>query len=131
MSVHQEIEALRVEATAVATRIATKEDEAKALAICIRENQTYLNRCNQRIAKLSAQLAAQEQNKDVRVSDHALLRYIERAMGVDLDKFRAAILTEQNRKAIEFAGDCTIKSGGVEFLVKNRTVVTVIAKGAA
>ena len=129
MSAHHEIEDLRVEAAAVAARLSTQEDQAKALAISIRDDQRYLNQCRQRIAKLSAQLAAQEQNKEVKVSDHALLRYIERAMGVDLDKFRADILTEQNRKAIEFAGDCTIKSGGVEFVVKNRTVVTVIAKG--
>ena len=129
MSAHHEIEDLRVEAAAVAARLSTQEDQAKALAISIRDDQRYLNQCRQRIAKLSAQLAAQEQNKEVKVSDHALLRYIERVMGADLDKFRAEILTEQNRKAIEFAGDCTIKSGGVEFVVKNRTVVTVIAKG--
>jgi hypothetical protein len=131
MSTHQEIEALKVEAAAVAARISTQEDEAQALAIQIRHDREYLNQCRQRIAKLSAQLAAQEPNKEVKVSDHALLRYIERVMGADLDKFRADILTEQNRKAIEFAGDCTIKSGGVEFVVKNRTVVTVIAKGVA
>lgn len=130
MSVHQEIEALKAEAAAVTARISAQDEQAQVLAICIRDDKAYLNQCRLRIAKLSTQLAAQEQNKEVKVSDHALLRYIERAMGVDLDKFRAAILTEQNRKAIEFAGDCTIKSGGVEFVVKNRTVVTVIAKGA-
>lgn len=131
MSVHQEIEALRVEAAAVTARISALESEGLALTTRMVQDKAYLNQCRQRIAKLSAQLAAQEQNKEVKVSDHALLRYIERVMGADLDKFRAAILTEQNRKAIEFAGDCTIKSGGVEFVVKNRTVVTVIAKGVA
>jgi hypothetical protein len=127
MTAQREIEELRRKAASAISHIVVMEQDSAGLSARIIKAKSDLNRINQHIATLSAR----GENKEVRVSDHALLRYIERAMGVDLDEFRAAILTEQNRKAIEFAGDCTIKSNGVEFIVKNRTVVTVIAKGAA
>lgn len=60
------------------------------------------------------------------VSEHALLRYIERVMGLDLDAIRQQILNDKNRAAIAFAGNCRIKSGGVELIVKDRTVVSVV-----
>lgn len=60
------------------------------------------------------------------VTEHAMLRYIERVMGVDLEKITNDILTEQNIKTIEFAGSCRIKSNSVEFIVKDRKVISVI-----
>lgn len=62
---------------------------------------------------------------DVRVSDHAVLRYLERKYGMDIDALRAEILTPQRQKA--FARGCrAVRAGEVLFIAKNGTVVTVL-----
>jgi hypothetical protein len=63
--------------------------------------------------------------KEPIVSEHALLRYIERFMGVDLESVRRAILTENAVKMIKFAKNGKINSDGRRLIVKNGTVVTV------
>lgn len=65
---------------------------------------------------------------DVYISDHALLRFIERIVDVDLDDLRAKLLTQGVRHAI-LAGATAIDVEGVKFVVKNRTIVTTLASG--
>lgn len=60
-----------------------------------------------------------------RVSDHALLRYLERAKGVDVEAARAEILTTEHAMAIK-AGAVGITIGRVYLPVRNGCVVTVI-----
>lgn len=62
------------------------------------------------------------------VTDHALVRYAERVLGVDMDAARETILTEQNKKLIEFQPNCKIKCGKFRLVVENRKVVTVTTK---
>jgi hypothetical protein len=56
-----------------------------------------------------------------------MLRYIERVLGVDLKDVEEAILTESNLKLIEFSPNCKIKSHGIEFIVKSKKVISVVA----
>lgn len=105
LALHDESVALR--------RRARAEDER-------RDTERRLRDIEDQIAALTA--------ADIVVSEHALLRYVERVMGVDLEAVRRDILTEKNRAAIEFAGSCRIVSAsGVQFVVKDRVVVSVVA----
>jgi hypothetical protein len=62
---------------------------------------------------------------DVRITDHALLRYVERVFGIDIDAVRREILTDGVAKGIEL-GASTITVNGIQFRVKDRSIVTVI-----
>lgn len=62
--------------------------------------------------------------KEPTISEHELLRYVERVMGIDLEDVKKHMLTPQNLKLIEFADNCTIKCNGVDFIVKDRCIVT-------
>ena len=62
---------------------------------------------------------------DVRITDHALLRYVERIFRIDVDAVRREILTDGVAKCIEL-GASTITVNGVQFRVKDRSIVTVI-----
>ena len=62
---------------------------------------------------------------DVRITDHALLRYVERIFRIDVDTVRREILTDGVAKCIEL-GASTITVNGVQFRVKDRSIVTVI-----
>lgn len=63
--------------------------------------------------------------RDPRVSDHALLRYMERVMGLDLDAVRDRILTPENRAAIA-AGATAILIEGERYPVSEGVIVTTL-----
>lgn len=119
LSDSHELKALNVQSATVQSEIAALESEINRLRSKLNERKSALNTIQQRIGNLSRRPAPV-------VSEHALLRYLERVKGIDLEQAAAEILNEHNIRAIEFAGNCRIKSNGVEFVVSDRVVVTVI-----
>jgi predicted nuclease with TOPRIM domain len=63
--------------------------------------------------------------EDIHITDHALLRYVERVFGIDVDAVRWEILTDSVARCIEL-GASTITVKGIQFRVKDRSIVTVI-----
>lgn len=61
------------------------------------------------------------------VTDHAIVRYLQRAKGFDMDAVRTHI-ADTCRVAIS-AGATRLKIEGVEFVFRDRTVVTVAPAG--
>lgn len=59
------------------------------------------------------------------VSEHAMLRYLQRVNGLGLDALRDEILTPDAEKSIQFAKSCVIKRGAVSLVVRDNVVVTV------
>jgi len=64
-------------------------------------------------------------NKNIGVSDHAVLRYLERKFNLDMVAIRKEILTPERESAIR-AGATKIKTELVDFVVKDNTIVTSI-----
>jgi septal ring factor EnvC (AmiA/AmiB activator) len=114
-----ELKSLQVRADKLEKELHVLKEERERIAKqCVETSQT-LNHVRQQIANFS--------KREPTVTEHAMLRYIERVHGINLAEVSAAILTEQNKTLIDFAGSCRIKSGGVEFVVKDRCVVSVVA----
>lgn len=57
------------------------------------------------------------------VSDHALVRYLERVVGVNVDGLRARIIKRANVAAVHGADAVTIE--GVRYCIRNGVVTTV------
>ena len=67
--------------------------------------------------------------KKIIVSEHAMLRYLERVRGIDLQEISDIILTEKSVKVVQEFGDCKINTeNGFKIIVKNNSVVTVSTK---
>lgn len=62
------------------------------------------------------------------VSEHAMLRYIERVLGIDLEELQQKILPPGNADAISSLGDGTYPIGEHRIKVKSGTIVTVLPK---
>jgi hypothetical protein len=118
MNKSSELKHLQVHADNLSNEIKLLDENRQSINKNINNKQQELNTINKKISEftLSAPI----------VTEHALLRYIERILGIDLDKITNDILTEQNIKTIDFAGSCKIKSSGVEFIVKDRKVISVV-----
>ena len=59
------------------------------------------------------------------VSEHALIRWLQRVEGVNLDKIRNEILDEKTIQSIKFAKNGSITKNGVKIIFRNSTIVTV------
>lgn len=62
------------------------------------------------------------------VTDHALLRWMERVKGIDLDAIRAEIATPDIRAAIA-AGVRSVVTHGHTLVIENGFVITVLLPG--
>lgn len=61
------------------------------------------------------------------ISDHALLRYIERVLGGNIKEMKDAILTEEIKTAIGL-GASGITKDGFYYAIENGKVITVMKK---
>jgi len=64
-------------------------------------------------------------SETIGISDHALIRYLERKYGFDFQPYRDEILTEDRIKMI-LSGAQTIIANGVKMKIDKNTIVTVI-----
>jgi len=89
-----------------------KQERGNALSLA--------NNLRQQIAKLT--------EKEIVVSEHAMLRYLERGAGQSLEDIKAQILTPQVEKCIRTLGNGTfpIGHGGLRAVVRDRVVVSVL-----
>lgn len=60
-----------------------------------------------------------------RLSDHAIIRFLERSMGIDIDQLRARILSDTVKTAIK-AGASAVTVDGIRMRVVDNTIVTVL-----
>ena len=62
-----------------------------------------------------------------RMSDHALLRFMERTMGLDVEGLRVRLMTEDVKSAIRM-GASTVTVEGIRFKIQDNAIVTVLDK---
>lgn len=69
--------------------------------------------------------------KDVRlqkmVSDHALVRWLERVYGIDVDAVREHILTDEIKMAIQL-GASKVKADGVQYVLGDGKIITIVSE---
>jgi hypothetical protein len=67
-------------------------------------------------------------NQGIVVTEHAVLRYIERVLGIDTIEIRKKILDEKSKEDILTLGNCLYPRDGYKIRVQNKRVLTVITK---
>ncbi|MFX1499394.1 MAG: hypothetical protein ACFFDH_00355 [Promethearchaeota archaeon] len=65
----------------------------------------------------------------VEVTDHALIRYMERIKGIDVEKIRSEIVSDLTEKQIKFFGKGLFKEKTHKLRVENYKVITVLPLG--
>lgn len=81
------------------------------------------NDLGQMVSELSRREARDNVVPDI--TDHALLRYMERIHGIDVDALKAELLTDQLQEAIR-SGACKFKTAEGDFVIKGASVVTFL-----
>lgn len=78
----------------------------------------------QDIAKLERRIEAMETRP--RVTDHAIVRYLERAYGIDMAALREEMLPADAVATVQKLGTCNISNGRAKLIVRKGVVVTAI-----
>lgn len=63
------------------------------------------------------------------VSDHAILRYLERVKGVNMDNIRAEMMSPAVHAAVQVGCNTVIMGNGARLRLHGNVVQTVLAKG--
>jgi len=107
------------------SRKAKIEVSLKSLEMEAKEKQQACSKARNQLQAIKREIK-DLQESDVIVTEHAMLRYLERAMGLDLGEIKKKILTEQNIVLIENMGSGKYPIGdGLKAVVKGRVVVSV------
>jgi hypothetical protein len=80
-----------------------------------------------RLEVLRKQLKASTDTAPI-VSEHALLRYVERVLGIDLDTLRHAIMPPKTRQMVDKfrSGEFPTEEEGIRAVAKNGVIVTIL-----
>lgn len=120
---HAKLKHLHVEITH-ATEELNKAKERVAVA------QQDCRQLQKRLDVLNQQL--KEATVVPTVSEHAILRYLERVLGLDMEEVKESILPPASRQLVEHYRSGKFPTGeeGVHAVVKNGVVVTILADEA-
>ena len=123
MSVKKASELKRIQ-----TRIAEQTERVKEAQRKKSEADKETKEEQEKLTKVKSALKKfNESNTEPVVTEHALLRYCERVLGIDLEEVKSKILSDQVRGHIDHFGSGTFPNNGAGFkvIVKKRQVVSV------
>ena len=109
------------------SQLARLESDLATCKSIIREKNIELNAIQKNISKdLIESLTI---NEELIVSEHAVLRYLERVQGQKIEDIQSEILTDTFKKLAKTLGDGKIpldKHPGFSAIIKNGIIVTII-----
>lgn len=116
----QELKGLQVRLQRTSNSLDEVSKEFKILSKNKSELEEYRKFLNSEINRI------QNSNKEIIISEHAMLRYIERIKGINLDEIKTEILTPQLLSTVKTMGNGKFPSGnGFRAVVKDNTIITI------
>jgi hypothetical protein len=111
-------------------QLQTRQAKAAALQKALREEmcvlQERLKACNAEVSELNQRISDLSMNgRQPVVSEHAILRYLERVKGVDIAAIQAEILSADVIEQIKVIGSGKFPQDGYHVVVRKGTVITV------
>jgi hypothetical protein len=103
------------------------EADYAAKQTIVAQGQQELSFKSKQIIALKEKINQISQKREIVLSDHALIRYVERVLGVDLDAAKAAIITDELRKMVDtLGGNGSYPMTGFIVKMKDSVITTVI-----
>lgn len=104
-------------------------DDADSLKNDIDNKTIEYNKKLQQIKNINSEIRKIDNNKKLKVSEHAIIRYFERVKGFDISKIEDEILNDTVLDMVEkLGGSGRYPNNGYQVVLKNLTVTTIITK---
>ncbi len=108
------------------TQLNTAKADAEVLKVEIGNKQRELAAKQRIVERIQAEINKLNDGTGIRVSEHAMLRYLERVKGLDLTELEGEILNDEAMRLIAVLGGSGKYPNGVCVLVmKDNTVTTI------
>lgn len=105
-------------------KIIVGKKEAKKIEVS--QTQKALSDLLKSEKQLQDRISQIKEEKGITVSEHAILRYIERVKGIDLKVIEEEIITEElKNNVIALGGNGKYPLNGCRAIMKNFTIVTI------
>ena len=99
-------------------------EEYKSSAVADQnESQERIKNANKIIKQVNKEIESMK--TEITVSDHSVLRYMERILGIDTEVYKKDMLSKINKSIINTIGDGEYPFGDHSVIVKNKTIVTI------
>lgn len=109
------------------SQLAIVEGEMSAIKTNISNKNKDLSLKEKIAISLREQIAKFKNTNEPNVSEHAILRYLERVKGIDLIELKKEILSEKVLKMTKtLGGNGSYPNNDFKVVMKNNTVVTII-----
>lgn len=109
------------------SQIKILQGDVEALKIDVANKQREYHLKKNKINELQEEIERFEKNKNIKVSEHAIIRYFERVKGYDISAIEKEIVSEEIKNLVnELGGSGGYPNNGFKVLMKNYTVTTVI-----
>lgn len=107
------------------TRLVDLISENQLLKKDLSNLQQKINTNNETIANLNKQIRDISKTETI-ITEHAMLRYVERVLNIDLDEIKEAILTDEIKNQIKILGvNGKFSNKNFRVVVKDNKVVTI------
>ena len=110
------LKALQVKKTKLEKELEDLEKEKNEICKGINEKKKQLSNVNSDIKQLKS---------NVVITEHILVRYLERIKGINMKEIQKEILDESLKKQIMTLGSGKFYKNGFKLIVKNYSIVTV------
>ena len=101
--------------------------DADILKLTISNSQKELSQKLNSIKQINAEIEKLNKQEGIRVSEHAIVRYLERVKGLNVEKIQKEILSDDVMKLIEvLGGNGTYPKDGFSIVIRNNTVTTIL-----
>jgi hypothetical protein len=121
---------MKIQKTQELKSLQVRLSKSKAILIELNKDKKTLQEAYNQKSNLVAHLEQQIiklKGSDIIVSEHAIIRFLERAMGIDIDMIKGKILSESLSNTIKSMGNGKYPTcEGLCLVVKDGTVVSVV-----
>lgn len=109
------------------SQLAALQGEAEALKIEISSKQKEYGHKKDIINKLKQQIDNLSKDKNVKISEHAIIRYFERVKGYDIEQVEKEIINEDVMKMVDtLGGNGRYPNKDFSVVMKDFTVTTIV-----
>lgn len=122
LKTREELKKLQSMVSSLEASIAVLKTQEEQIKRELSTKKMDINHLKQRITNLS------KRADGITVSEHAIIRYIERVMGIDIEDIATKILPESAQEYIEQLGNghYPVNHGEFKIVVKDGVVITVL-----
>lgn len=111
-----DLKSLQVRKTKLEREIKELEREKNEVCQRLNEKKKQLSNVNSSVKRLQS---------NVVITEHILLRYLERVKGINMEEIKKEILDDELKKQILTLGSGKFRRNGFRLIVKNNSIVTV------